>query len=211
MSSDAIVMNIKFRKQTYVIIMNIFSDFAFFYSAFAVKLIKSKINSKIRLHKNSLSIEFRYWKQMLKHHFIKKFQLAAIKKIEKFAQRQIYELIEKKNQNQIKIFFIWIFKYKFDTDDYFIKFKIRLCVKRNLQTTYENTYATILTARIFKIVIIITVAFDMKIHQFDAINAFVNSKLDEKILCECFEKFRQSNKCWKLFQTLYDLKQISIL
>ena len=57
-SSNAIVMNIKFRKQIYVIIMNIFFDFAFFHSAFAVKLIKSKINSKIRLHKNLFSIEF---------------------------------------------------------------------------------------------------------------------------------------------------------
>ena len=43
---------------------------------------------------------------MLKHCFIKKLQLTAIKKIKKFAQREIYELIEKKNQNQIKIFFI---------------------------------------------------------------------------------------------------------
>ena len=49
-SSDAIVMNIKFRKQTYAIVMNNFSDFAFFYSAFAMKLIKSKIDSKICLH-----------------------------------------------------------------------------------------------------------------------------------------------------------------
>ena len=58
---------------------------------------------------------------------------------------------------------------------------------------------------------IIAIAFDMKIHQFDAINAFVNSKLDEEILCECFEEFRQSNKCWKLLRALYDLKQISML
>ena len=148
---------------------------------------------------------------MLKYCFVKKFQLIVIQKIKKFAQRKIYELIEKKNQNQIKIFFIWIFKYKFDTNDYFIKFKTRLCVKKNLQTTYENTYATILIAKIFKIVMIIAVAFDMKIHQFDAINAFVNNKFDEEILCKCSEKFRQSNKCWKLFRTLYDLKQISML
>ena len=42
---------------------------------------------------------------------------------------------------------------------------------------------------------IIAATFDMKIHQFDAINAFVNNKLDEEILCECFKKFRQSDKC----------------
>ena len=68
-------------------------------------------------------------------------------------------------------------------------------MKKNFQTIYENTYAAILTAKIFKVVMTIAVAFDMKIHQFDAINAFVNSKFDEEILCECFEKFRQLNKC----------------
>ena len=43
---------------------------------------------------------------MLKFCFVKKFQLTTIKEIEKFAQRKIHELIKKKNQNQIKIFFI---------------------------------------------------------------------------------------------------------
>ena len=62
MSSNAIVMNIKFQKQTYIIIINIFFEFAFFYSAFAVKLIGFKLDSKINLHKNSFLIEFRYWK-----------------------------------------------------------------------------------------------------------------------------------------------------
>ena len=50
-------------------------------------------------------------------------------------------------------------------------------------------------AKIFKIVMIIAAAFNMKIHQFDAINAFINNKFNEEILCKCFEKFRQSNKC----------------
>ena len=40
---------------------------------------------------------------MLKHCFVKKFQLVVIKEVEEFAQRKIYKL---KNQNQIKIFFI---------------------------------------------------------------------------------------------------------
>lgn len=46
-----------------------------------------------------------------------------------------------------------------------------------------------LTARIFKIIMIIIAAFDLKIHQFDAINAFVNNKLNDEIICEFFEDF----------------------
>ena len=59
-SSNAIAMNTKSRRQTYAVVMNNFSNFAFFYSAFAMKLIKSKIDSKIRLHRNSFSIESQY-------------------------------------------------------------------------------------------------------------------------------------------------------
>ena len=41
---------------------------------------------------------------MLKHHFVKKFQLIIIKKVEEFAQRKIYKLIEKKIKIKLKIF-----------------------------------------------------------------------------------------------------------
>ena len=56
-SSDAIAMNIKSQRQAYAAAMSNFSDFAFFYSAFAMGLIKSEIDSKIRLHRDSFSIE----------------------------------------------------------------------------------------------------------------------------------------------------------
>ena len=56
-SSDAIVMNTRSRRQTYAAAMNNFSDFAFFYSAFVMRLIKSEIDSKIRLHRDSFPIK----------------------------------------------------------------------------------------------------------------------------------------------------------
>ena len=132
---------------------------------------------------------------MLKHRFAKEFQLTASQKIEELEKQSIYQIIEKKNQNQAKIPLTWVFKYKFNTDGYLIKFKARLCVRKNLQTTYEKTYAAILTAKTFRIVMIIATTFDMKIHQFDIVNAFINSRLNEEIFCQCSEGFRQSNKC----------------
>ena len=57
------------------------------------------------------------------------------------------------------------------------------------QTTHENIYAAILIAKIFKIVIIIITAFDIKIHQFDAINAFINSKFNEKNFMNALKNF----------------------
>lgn len=48
-SNDVIAMNIKFRKQTYAAAFEKMIDF-FFYSAFAVKLIRFDIEQKNRLH-----------------------------------------------------------------------------------------------------------------------------------------------------------------
>ena len=88
-----------------------------------------------------------------------------------------------------------MFKYKFDIDDYLIKFKTRLCVRENMQPTYKKTYTAILTARIFRAVMAIATTFDMKIYQFDAVNAFINSRLNEEVFCECSKGFRQPNRC----------------
>lgn len=82
-----------------------------------------------------------------------------------------------------------MFKYKFNTDNYLIKFKAQLCVKRNLQTIYKKTYAATLASRTFWAVMTIAATFDMKIHQFDEIDAFINSQLNEKIFCEYSESF----------------------
>lgn len=104
-----------------------------------------------------------------------------------------------------------MFKYKFDTDGYLQKFKARLCVRNDLQITIEETYAATLAARTFRAIMAIAAAFDLEIHQFDAVNAFINSKLDEEVFCESPEGFRQPGKCWKLLRALYDLKQAPML
>lgn len=74
---DAIAMSTRSRKQTYAAALKKVIDFSLYYSAFAVGLIRSDFESKICLHRDSLSIELKHWHQMLKHRFAKEFQLAA--------------------------------------------------------------------------------------------------------------------------------------
>lgn len=213
-SANAITMNTKSRtqRQTHATILGIISDFISYYSAFAVGLKKSK-NSKstLRLHRDSLFVESRHWHQMLKHQFFQEFQLAASKEMKKLKKRSTYQIIKKKSQNQFKLPFIWVFKYKFNTDGFLIKFKAQLYVRKDLQTTYKETYAAILTVKTFRAIMTIAAAFDLKMHQFDAINAFINSWLDEEIFCKSSEGFKQLSKCWKLFRMLYGLKQAPML
>ena len=51
----------------------------------------------------------------------------------------------------------------------------------------------------------IMAVFDLEAHQFDAVSAFTNSKLDEMVYCEYPEGFHQSGKCLFLLQALYGL------
>ncbi len=117
----------------------------------------------------------------------------------------------KKQPNQIRTSLTWVFKYKFDTNDYVKKFKTRLCFREDLQTTQQDTYAATLAAKTFRALMIISAAFDLDIWQYDAVNAFINSSIDEKLYSECPKEFIKPEYCWKLKKALYELKQAPIL
>ena len=86
---------------------------------------------------------------------------------------------------------IWVFTYKFDTDGYLVKFKARLCVRGDLQQSiYQDNYAATLAARTFRALMAVTAAFNLEAWQFDAVNAFINSELDETVYCEFLEGFK---------------------
>jgi hypothetical protein len=167
---------------------------------------KSQIS---KLHKDDLSVESRYWKQMLRHRFSQKFQMIAQKEFFELKKRSTFSWIEKANQSRILL--IWMFKYKFDINDYLKKFKTRLCVKDDLQSIDQNTYAITLIVKTFRALMIISTAFDLEIWQYDAINAFINSEIDEELYSECSNEFFRFDYCWKLNKALYELKQASIL
>jgi hypothetical protein len=76
---------------------------------------------------------------MLRHRFSQKFQIAVQKKFSELKKRNTFFWMKKTNQSRISL--IWVFKYKFDIDDYLKKFKTRLCVRDDLQSTNQNTYA----------------------------------------------------------------------
>jgi hypothetical protein len=156
-----------------------------------------------------LLVESRYWKQMLKHRFSQEFQMIAQKKFFELKKRSTFSWIKKTNQSRILL--IWVFKYKFDIDDYLKKFKTRLCVKDDFQSIDQNTYATTFAAKTFRVLMIISTAFDLKIWQYDAVNAFINSEIDEELYSENSNEFFRLDYCWKLNKVLYELKQISIL
>ncbi len=182
-----------------------------FHAAFSIDLKRSnqKKSQISKLHKDNLFVESRYWRQMLRHRFFQKFQMIAQKEFFELKKRDTFSWVEKANQSRISL--IWVFKYKFDINDYLKKFKTSLCVKNDLQSIDQNTYAITLIVKTFRALMIISIAFNLKIWQYDTINAFINNEIDEELYNECSNEFFRLDYCWKLNRTLYELKQVSIL
>ena len=77
---------------------------------------------------------------------------------------------------------IWVYTYKCDDDGYLKRVKARLCVQGNKQVmTHEETRAATLASRCFRVLMALTAAFGLEIKQYDALNAFVNSLIDEVV------------------------------
>jgi hypothetical protein len=163
MFADAMIMNIKFRKQTYLTALITIETLKSFHAAFSIDLKRSnqKKSQISKLHKDDLFVESRYWKQMLRHRFSQKFQMIAQKEFFELKKRSTFSWIEKANQSRILL--IWMFKYKFDINDYSKKFKTRLCVKNNLQSIDQITYAITLIVKTFRVLMIISIVFNLEI------------------------------------------------
>lgn len=101
----------------------------------------------------------------------------------------------------------WVFKYKFDDQGYLQKYKARLCARGDLQHTAQDTYAATLAIRIFRALMAVVTAFDLETRQYDAVNAFANSEIDEPTYCKPPEGWNGAPVLFLLLRALYGLKQ----
>jgi Reverse transcriptase (RNA-dependent DNA polymerase) len=201
----------KTRRQAYAIQLANTSELSAFHTAFATGLSTAQPAKRDGQHRDTLPAEPRNWKQMLRHHFSSEFQLAAEREIQELTKRDTYKWVSRETATSTPLPLLWVFKYKFDIDGYLTKFKARLCVRGDLQTTEQDTYAATLAARTFRALMAISAAFDLEAHQFDAVNAFINSDLDEEIYCQPPEGYQRPDSTWLLIRALYGLKQSPLL
>jgi hypothetical protein len=54
-------------------------------------------------------------------------------------------------------------------------------------------------------------AYDLETHHLDAVNAFINSQLDETVFCQFPEGFGQPDSCLLLLRALYGLRRSPLL
>jgi hypothetical protein len=120
-AENSVAMNTRSRKQAYAAALAIVSQLTSFHGAFVASLERPSME-KTRSHRDFLPEEHRYWKQMERHRFAREFQQAAIKELTELEKRGTYQLV-KKSDDKPRIPLTWVFKYKYDIDEYLDKFK----------------------------------------------------------------------------------------
>ena len=165
----------------------------------------------VQLHRDSMPTEPDGYKEMLCHAHAAGFIQAITTEIESLQAKQTWKEVSPTHAyvaSRTPIPTRWVFKYKFDNQGYLTKYKARLCARGDLQKTNTDTYAATLAARIFRAIIVITAAFDLETHQYDAVNTFVNSPIDEPTYCTLPEGWKGNQKTiLLLLRALYGLKQ----
>lgn len=180
-----------------------------FHATFMIGTAKS-IQSK-RFHLFDLPDPFDYWRVMLKHSHANDFKKAAQVEYETLINQNTWKIIEKR-ENLTLISLKWIFIYKNNSDDYLIKYKIRLIVRDDLQKMNDqNVYAVTLVFKIIKILMVLIIAFGLKTWQLNAINAFLNAENDEVVYCHMSNEYKQHQKILKILKILYDQRKSFLL
>ncbi|KAJ3554331.1 hypothetical protein NPX13_g10642 [Xylaria arbuscula] len=108
---------------------------------------------------------------------------------------------------------MWVYVYKFNKHGYFMKCKARLVVRGDQQpySSLEETYASTLAGRSFRTLMAIAAKFDLELKQYDAVNAFVNAKLDKEIYIKMPPGYRKSGTVLRLQKALYGLRESPLL
>ena len=138
-------------------------------------------------HQSQLSSELKDWKEIRQHLYKTEFIKAMHTEKDGLMSRGTYSVCDHpdrkwliKNEKRV-ISLKWMFSYKFDEDSYLAKFKACICTQDDMQAVInEETRAVILATHSFHIMMALVTAFDLETDQLDAVNAFLNSDLNEK-------------------------------
>jgi hypothetical protein len=165
-----------------------------------------------RLHRDDLPPEPKSWKAMLQSRFAKFWINAAKQEMHNLLDIHTFE---PSSWEEVKLagmetdisYLKWVFKYKFDSDGYLVKFKARLCVRGDLQEQWGDTYAATLAIKVFRAMMAIAAYYDLEIRFCDAINAFLNAHLRKKVFCRPPQGFEHLGEILLLLRALYGMQE----
>lgn len=140
----------------------------------------------------------------------KNWKLAMNDELESLRENKTWELVNlPEGQKPVKT--KWVFKLKRDCAGKINRYKARLVAKGFSQRQgidYEETFAPVVRYASIRLLMALAVQYGLKIHQMDAVTAFLQGDIIEDIYVEQPEEFSDgSRKVCKLKKALYGLKQ----
>ena len=139
-----------------------------------------------------------------------KWQKAMKEEIDSLVENDTWKLTElPKGHRAIKT--KWVYKTKRDSNGEVVRFKARLVAKGYTQRygiDYEETYAPVVRYTSVRILMALAAEKNLKIHQMDAVTAFLQGDVEEEIYLEQPKGFADgSERVCKLNRAIYGLKQ----
>ncbi|KAI0994097.1 hypothetical protein K3495_g14086 [Podosphaera aphanis] len=157
------------------------------------------------------------WKQMIRHSESNGFIKAAKIEWQTLGDKETFDIIideralELQRIHQINSLPLkWVFTYKQDKGR-LSKHKARIFVRGDLHRTTRDTFAATLAVSTFRALMSLVAAFNMEVISLDAVNAFLNSKLDEAVVCEFPPGYEIVGYKILLKRALYRLPRSSLL
>jgi hypothetical protein len=165
-----------------------------------------------RPYRDDLPPEPDNWNELMKHPHRDAFVEAAKVEIKALGKKGTYQEVDRPTDRSIQVLpLTWVFNYKFDSNGMLVKHKARICVRGDLQkVSADEKYSATLAIRTARAIFALAAAFDLDTAQFDAVNAFLNSLLDEDVYVELppgLFKSERRTRCWKLLRALYGLRK----
>jgi hypothetical protein len=162
-----------------------------------------------RIHRNDLPPPPRHWNELKRHAHRKQFEAATEAEFNKCWKKGTFAKPDITAEHiEYAVPLMWVFSYKFDEDGYLYEYKARLVVRGDLQEQYGDTYAATLAARLFRALMALACAFNLKAKQYDVPNAFLNAFLDRTLHVKTPDGFQdRCGQTLQLLRALYGLKE----
>ena len=175
------------------------SQYIGFRSAFALGLERPEK----KIHRDDMPTSPRNWKEFNNHKYREQYLQAREVEWTELLKRQTFEEVPLPPEIR-PIPVKWVDLEKYDKDGYLMKFKSRLVVRGDLQIpTLQDNYAATLAARTFRFMMALVAAYDLDAEQLDAVNAFVNSPIDDLIYVELPNGYKKKGRCLRLRRALW--------
>ena len=177
--------------------------------AFTTRIASSSERPHTRPHRDNMPAAPKGFKELARHPYCEAFKEAMRVEIKELQRKGTWEEVAKDEAiHKQSVPTMWVYKYKFDEDGWLVKHKARLVARGDLQHTNFDTYAATLAARLFRFLMALVASFDLNTRQYDAVNAFANSLINETTYCRLPPGWTgNSNVILRLLRALYGLKQ----